>query len=152
AATYYLSPSGADSQPGTSASPWKTFAFATSKLQSGDTLIVRDGTYNGSNSGYLNVSCGTNAQNGTTTQPITVKAENERKAFLQGDGSDRPVYMSNCSYWTLEGLRAEDGDFPGESNGNEPGAIVVIKSSDHITIRLFLVRFTNRYKNASGFM
>ncbi|MBI2557718.1 DUF1565 domain-containing protein [Candidatus Woesearchaeota archaeon] len=44
--TYYISPTGSDSNPGTSASPWKTFAFTIPKLKAGDTLILKDGTYN----------------------------------------------------------------------------------------------------------
>src|SRR5215470_13078561 len=74
-ATYYLSPSGSNSNPGTSSgSPWQTFAFAIPRLQPGDTLVLRDGTYNRSNSGFPNILCGTGATNGTASQPITVKA------------------------------------------------------------------------------
>jgi hypothetical protein len=149
AATYYLAPHGKDSQAGASASPWKTFAYAIPKLKPGDTLLVKAGTYTSATSGYLHIYCGTNATNGTPQQPITVKAEQERQAFLRGDGSSRPVHLRNCAYWTLEGLRAENGDFSGES-GDEAGAIVVIKNSHHLTIRRFLLRFNNRRNNAAA--
>ena len=46
AANYYISPTGSDSNTGTIGSPWKTFSFAVPKLKPGDTLILRDGTYN----------------------------------------------------------------------------------------------------------
>src|SRR5688572_25486442 len=45
AATYYLSPSGLDSNSGAYSSPWKTFGFALPRLRPGDTLILKDGTY-----------------------------------------------------------------------------------------------------------
>jgi len=46
AATYYISPHGADHNSGTSTeSPWATFAHADSRLQPGDTLLIMDGTY-----------------------------------------------------------------------------------------------------------
>ena len=95
ATIYYISPTGADSNSGTSSSsPWKTFGFAIRKLRAGDTLILRNGTYNASNTGYVNVNCSTNAANGVSGQPITIKAENERQAFIDGDGSVVPFNMS----------------------------------------------------------
>ena len=83
---YYVSPSGSDSSSGTSASPWGTFSFAIPKLSPGDTLLLKNGTYNNSNSGFLNISCGSNAQNGIASAPITIKSENERMAWIKGDG------------------------------------------------------------------
>src|SRR5215475_12637578 len=80
AATYYISPSGTDSNSGTSSgSPWKTFGFAIPRLRGGDTLILRNGTYDSSNSGYLNIDCTAGASNGTAGQPVTIKAEGERQ-------------------------------------------------------------------------
>jgi len=87
AANYFISPSGSDFNSGvTPTSPWKTFAFATPKLRPGDTLILMNGTYNSSTTGYLEISCGVTASNGTASQPITIRAENERQAFLDGLG------------------------------------------------------------------
>lgn len=45
AATYYLSPTGHDSGPGTDGKPWRTFKYAESRLAAGDTVLVRGGTY-----------------------------------------------------------------------------------------------------------
>ena len=60
AAVYYVSPSGSDTNPGTMVQPWQHIAYATcggdiewcpqvgtnpNKLQAGDTLYVRGGTY-----------------------------------------------------------------------------------------------------------
>lgn len=46
AATYYVSPSGSDTNSGTQASPWKTITKANSAMHTGDTVLVQSGTYN----------------------------------------------------------------------------------------------------------
>jgi uncharacterized repeat protein (TIGR02059 family) len=47
ATTFYISPSGSDSNNGSSSSPWKTLAYACSKVTaSGDIINVAAGTYN----------------------------------------------------------------------------------------------------------
>jgi parallel beta-helix repeat protein len=46
AATYYVATTGNNNNPGTEAQPWATLTYAESQLSSGDTLIVRGGTYN----------------------------------------------------------------------------------------------------------
>src|SRR5262245_5473973 len=81
AATYYISPTGSNSNGGASLSaPWKTFSFAIPQLRPGDTLILLNGTYTTANSGLPEIHCGAsshNASNGTASQPITIKAQNE---------------------------------------------------------------------------
>ena len=63
--TYYLSPGGNDGGPGGVSAPWKTFSYAIPRLNAGDTLILMDGTYDRSNSGYPQITCSSNAKNGT---------------------------------------------------------------------------------------
>ena len=47
AANYYIAPNGNNSNPGTSAAPWKTFAYAIPNLNPGDTLLLcTDGLVN----------------------------------------------------------------------------------------------------------
>ncbi|HVU33666.1 MAG TPA: DUF1565 domain-containing protein [Opitutaceae bacterium] len=45
AASYYVSPSGSDSNPGTLSSPFKSITKAQSVASSGDTVYLRGGTY-----------------------------------------------------------------------------------------------------------
>jgi len=46
AQTYYLSPTGADTNSGiTETQPWATFSYAFTKMKGGDTLVLLDGTY-----------------------------------------------------------------------------------------------------------
>ena len=47
AATYYVAPNGNDSNNGSQASPWQTLQSAVSRLQPGDTLNVKAGSYKG---------------------------------------------------------------------------------------------------------
>ena len=46
AATYYVSTSGNDSNPGTLSSPWRTIQRAANTVVAGDTVQIRGGTYN----------------------------------------------------------------------------------------------------------
>jgi parallel beta-helix repeat protein len=66
AATYYVSPSGSDSNPGTSARPWRTVQKAANSAAAGDTVTVKAGTY------YERVQINVN---GKTGQPITFQGE-----------------------------------------------------------------------------
>ncbi len=63
--TYYVSPTGNDSNPGTEASPWKTIQKAASTIMPGDTAIVNAGNY------AEHVS---SARNGTASARITFRA------------------------------------------------------------------------------
>ena len=117
AATYYLSPVGSDSQSGISSShPWRTFRFAISKLRPGDTLLLLDGKYTNANSGMPQFTCGRDANNGTSSQPITMKAQNERKAHIQSDGTLVPLFIKQCSYWVIEGIYLRSADNPTSHN------------------------------------
>ncbi len=150
AANYYLAPYGVDTGPGTTSdSPWKTFNFAIPKLLPGDTLVLADGTYNNLTSGYPDIRCGASATNGTAAQPITVKAENERLAFLQGTGNENVLFITNCAYWRFEGLRVASVD---SNIGVSGGVPVYATASNHLTFRRLLVSHNNRYKNSSLFI
>jgi hypothetical protein len=65
-ATYYVSPSGSDRNPGASAQPWKTIQNAANAMQAGDTTIVE--------SGYYSEKVVSTA-NGTASSPITFLAQ-----------------------------------------------------------------------------
>ena len=151
AVTYYISPSGSDSNSGTSStSPWKTFDNAVRKLRAGDSLVLKNGTYNASNSGYLRVACGSNAVNGTASQPITVRAENERQAWIKSDGLSNPAIIRNCAYWIVEGLRFSTADNANAPKG--PGGAVLLYNMSNFTFRRNLLQYNNRYFNGAIFV
>jgi parallel beta-helix repeat protein len=45
ATTYYVAKNGSDSNPGTEDNPWRTIQKAANTLQSGDTVLIRQGVY-----------------------------------------------------------------------------------------------------------
>src|SRR5882672_7483675 len=45
--TFYVAPTGSDTAPGSSASPWRTLQKAANTVRAGDLVIVRAGTYAG---------------------------------------------------------------------------------------------------------
>lgn len=73
---YYVSPDGSDHNSGTQDSPWKTFSYAASTAQAGDTVIFKDGTYNESALAIFTNS-------GTESAPIVFKSENKHGAIIK---------------------------------------------------------------------
>ena len=93
-----------------------------------------------------------NAMSGTPDQPITVRAQNERRAFLRGEGGGAPIELSACSNWVVEGLRAEGADVAGEM-GDEPGSVVVLaRACGNVVLRRLLAGHPNRYLQASVYV
>jgi hypothetical protein len=151
-AIYYIGPDGSDGNPGTTeTAPWRTFGHALPVLQPGSTLVLLDGTYTSATSGLFQVFCGTNAVNGTPAQPITVRALNERQAFISGDGDGPPIELSGCANWVVEGLHAEETDVPNEM-GDEPGSVVVLERCTNVVLRRLIAAHPNRYLTASVYV
>lgn len=142
AARYYISPSGNNAGAGDSGSPWKTFGFAIPKLNPGDTLILKDGTYTPGTTGMPRINCSAGAKNGTASAPITIMAENERKAWLKSDGADATLALIKCSYWNVIGLRGSSAD---RASGS--GTFIGATDSDHIVFRRNLLHNSNRLVN-----
>ena len=112
--TYYISPNGSDGNNGTSTgSAWKTFEQAWDVLQPGDTLLLLDGTYTESTTGLVQP----NIRNGEPGKPITIKALNDGKAVIDGEGEYIPVRLGENwgpqgaigDWFVVEGLVARNG-------------------------------------------
>ena len=153
AATYYISPTGTDTAAGgTSAAPWRTFPFAIPRLNPGDTLRLKNGTY----VGHVYIDCNNGAKNGTASQRITFMADNERQAVIKGDGGKyQPFTMVSCSYWNIIGLHVENGDFPSSPSSNG-GTVMTFRGPNaaspgcsHLVVRRNLARRPDRYKNSA---
>jgi hypothetical protein len=83
--TYYISPIGNDNFSGLSTQqPWATFTHAWTILQPGDTLSLMDGTY------YQTINPAINGQPG---KYITIKALNDGKAFIDGQGQQDTIVL-----------------------------------------------------------
>ena len=147
AATYYISPSGDNGDAGGTGDPWKTFAFAlaSAQLDPGDTLVLKDGTYStAAGTGVPDIDCDSGYDDGTSGNVITMTAENERQAKIQGTASEQTFYMDNCSYWTINGIHLAnvDGDTPEPS-----GFPLLIENSDNLTLTRNIAAYSNSYNN-----
>jgi len=71
----YVAPNGSDSNPGTLKRPFQTLDTALSRLRRGDTLFLRNGTYDG---------WFTLLQDGTAKQPIVVRSYPGEQAVIRG--------------------------------------------------------------------
>jgi len=152
AATYYISPSGNDANPGTSAQPYRTIARGVAKAVAGDTVIVGDGTYG--NEGYISDGSGgyngyaapvTITTAGTASAWITLKAQNKGQAILDCGttssalGCDKYIYLNPAAaYWSIQDLVIMRGAFGGI--GSDSG-------SSHIRITGCLIENIGYWNN-----
>lgn len=142
AMTYYLGPSGQDGNNGTSTvAPWKTFDFAVSRLQPGDTLVIMNGSYTKGTSGHLTII----AKHGSSSSPITLKAEDQRLAHLAGDGITVTMRIDSSSYLVFDGLQVSSEDRTGATVGPDP---VSVRSSHHLVFKNMLLHHSNRHTNS----
>lgn len=77
-ATFFVSTTGNDANPGTSASPWRTIQHAANTVHAGDTVQVQGGVYNES----VTISGSGNATSGY----ITFQSAPGQTAILDGTG------------------------------------------------------------------
>ena len=85
ASTYYISPTGSDSNGvGTYASPWASTNFAYTQMKGGDTLVLKNGTYKG----MILLGRWVLPPNGTTAAYTTVEGESYGGVVIDGLGDD----------------------------------------------------------------
>jgi len=118
ATTYYVSPSGSDSNPGTQTLPFLTIGHSTGVVKPGDTVIVENGIYQ---------ECPYNGISGTASAPITFEAQNQWGAVVaptsaQQSGCSGLMWQINASYVTLEGF-----EVVGPTSGNTYNAGIKIQ-------------------------
>ena len=113
ATSYYVSPTGSDTNTGTITAPWRTWYYGINKLVAGDILYIRGGTYisvQGSGGGNLSGVYITN-KSGTSTNHIKVSMyPGDARPILDCGvltsvaGYHRGIFMNNCNYWDFYGL------------------------------------------------
>lgn len=118
-ATYYISPTGNDTTgDGTTGTPWLTLNKAFSQMSGGDTLIIKDGTYTGTNNQIITTQYPPYGSAGNYT---IIKAENDGGVLFDGENV-RPMLNYELAsgttnvYWQFEGI------IYGRSNWNAAGA------------------------------
>ena len=119
AATYYVSTQGSDSNPGTSAQPFRTITRAYSLAAPGVNIIVMPGTYTDYQTGWgLHLGA-----SGTASSPIVLRSQVPGGAIIDGqNASDRNVgiYIDG-NYNVVDGFEIKNGPRGGLtiwSNGN----------------------------------
>ncbi len=94
--TYYIATNGDDANPGTMEAPKKTGASVAGSLKPGDTVIFREGTYNG-----VMVLQGLGSSEG---DPITIKACEGENVTLTSDNNQYVIFLGHAQNVIVEGL------------------------------------------------
>jgi len=94
--TYYVSPTGNDSNPGTQSQPWKTIQKCLDQIQPGYTCEIFGGTYN--EALVLKIS-------GTQNSRITIKNYDNQTVIVNSGISKTIVTGGRIDYYTIDGLR-----------------------------------------------
>jgi hypothetical protein len=146
--TFYVSPLGDDSGPGSRERPWSTLAHATAQLRPGHTLLLQRGEYTLDTTGLLQIDCDAAPRSGLPEAPITVRAEHERGAALRGDGAAVPLELWNCSNWLIEGLlltNEHDAEVP---QGTDVGSVAILHGGHDLTLRRLLLLRSNHSRHS----
>ena len=81
---YYVSPTGSDSNAGTSAAPFQTIQHAANVVNPGDMVIVRDGTYNNAAVSGVGSKLIVMSRGGTAANHVVFTAEHKWGAKIDG--------------------------------------------------------------------
>jgi hypothetical protein len=125
--TYYVSPSGSDSSPGTESQPFRTIQRAVDVVNPGDTVIVENGVYTGTGAGTACASASRPivclTRGGTSTSYVTIKARNLWGARLDGQGNTSTEgfrFLATANYIRIEGFEIYGiGNATGSANAFE---------------------------------
>ena len=107
AATYYVATTGSDSSgDGSTSKPWGSIGFGTGRLASGDTLIVKAGTYSGI-ANFIN-SRRYAIANGTASAYTTIMAEQPGAVRIKNTGTldyyDHVLFLESTKYVKVDGF------------------------------------------------
>jgi uncharacterized repeat protein (TIGR02059 family) len=113
--TYYVSPSGLDSNPGTITQPFFTLNKAWSKVVAGDIIYMRGGTYR-----YNNTGSSLTGKSGTSVNLISILAYPGEKPVINYNNETFTsqligITVSNVSYLYMEGIRVTGINQPSSS-------------------------------------
>jgi hypothetical protein len=116
AATYYVSPGGADANPGGQAAPWKTLQKAGDVAAAGDDVIVLPGTYAGFRP----------RQSGTAQAPLRFLAQAGVVVNAAGPSNSNGdgIWVRNVEYVVIDGFECTGTPRAGVAVQGEPDANV----------------------------
>ncbi|MDQ3013195.1 MAG: right-handed parallel beta-helix repeat-containing protein [Acidobacteriota bacterium] len=102
AATYYVATNGSNNNPGSAEQPWATLQYAVDAIASGDTIIVRAGTYAGcriGKSGAANAPKILRAEAGAHVLLNTLSPSNKHQSIVEVE-----LFDTTVSYWVIDGF------------------------------------------------
>jgi len=100
--TFYVSTTGADTNPGSQAQPWRTIQKAVDTIAAGDTIIVKPGTYAGcriGKSGSINGSCTLMAETPGTVIINSLSPANRHQSLIEIEN-----FSATIRYWVIDGF------------------------------------------------
>jgi len=118
--TYYVSPSGSDSNAGSLSAPWKTITKAAGVVNPGDTVILRAGTYVGGFS---------ITRSGTATNYITFKGADGETAILDGQSTNYNILDISGSYIRIKNLTFQNNK---NADTDDAACLRMLSNSDCI--------------------
>jgi uncharacterized repeat protein (TIGR02059 family) len=130
AATYYVSPSGSDSNPGTIGQPFFTLNKAWSVVSAGDIIYMRGGTYR-----YNNTGSSLTGKSGTSGNLISILAYPGEKPIINYDNVTFTsqlvgISLQNDSYIYFKGIRVTGINQPAAGSTAQYGIILWDKVSN----------------------
>lgn len=103
--TYYVAKTGSDNNSGLALdAAFLTIERALSRVNPGDTIEVRAGTYAPNGNGFPI------SRSGTSDARIKIKAYNDEKVILNASGKGYAMYVNaDVGHWIIEGLEMSGG-------------------------------------------
>src|SRR5215470_11276649 len=102
--TFYVASSGADSNPGTQAQPWRSLQHAVDNINPGDTILVQSGTYAGCRIGHSGLAgqvCTLKADSGANVLVNTPGAANRHNSNIEVE-----LFDDTVRYWVIDGFES----------------------------------------------
>jgi hypothetical protein len=129
-ATYYVSPGGSDSNPGTISQPFFTLNKAWSVVSAGDIIYMRGGTYR-----YNNTGSSLTGKSGTSGNLISILAYPGEKPIINYDNVTFTsqlvgISLQNDSYIYFKGIRVTGINQPAAGSTAQYGIILWDKVSN----------------------
>ncbi|HEY4394930.1 MAG TPA: right-handed parallel beta-helix repeat-containing protein, partial [Polyangia bacterium] len=133
--TYYVAPTGSDSNAGTMAAPFATLQKANDTAAGGDTIYLRGGTYNCTGQITLSKS-GTSDSNRTKVWAYTgeVPVLDFSNYSLASQTSDHPAITVTGSWMHLRGLEIANGKVG--TSGSHSYSLLRTKNASNNTFEL----------------
>ena len=138
-ATYYISPTGSDSNPGTLSQPWAHYPKAASVVTAGDTVLVQPGVYPLASNYNLDTYTCVFTVAGTSNSPITLRA--------LGQVTNQITFEIRSPYYYIDGF-TWDGAGGVFAQSRVSGGSFPASGAAHVTMTNCVVQNT---LNSPGF-